>query len=540
MQQSLLLAFLDLLDVQLQTTQNSDFILSRLGADSVETLIYLVKPKEVRIDFMESSGTMETEVDQLNFETPPANNLSILDEKSIFVEQEEEKEPRGLDNTVRLAAATALSRLGFGSSMPSEEGIGLLISRICTSVNDFVVCYHHLNSSTEDDCESSLDTTKRSFRLQLSVTTPENEDFVSTMVYTTQVLQLRKLSQLRQENENTQNMLDAALEREKLLQKENNKIANQYHSQSTVFQREMSRITKAATQDARQLVAIHVSERSNSEQRVSKTTRQLEQVESQLQEAKKQVEESQRAEFLSKEELQKALSEVVELRSSIEELRRQVNEEEAKTNELAEEMNSKTEELESLDRRYHELETEIHLRDESLSEVNGANGKLQQDLEDLFADMVSFARIYQAKESEEAASKEKLKKSLDELNKKLRRELQNNEGVAEKMDSLRLENEKLYRKLGKYKDRLQEERQEREEEAHRRKRNGPVSYINQLHQSSVSDKNTSMQDRSSRTENSSTKSGRSSSRIDKGSSSRIDKENSYQYAQSSSQRLKRY
>lgn len=527
-QQPLLLALLDLLDVQLQMAKSSDFILSKLGAHSVESLIYLVKPKEVRIDFMDASDTMETEIHELDSDTPPANNLSRMDEKSICVEQEEEKEARGMDNTVRLAAAIALSRLGYCSSMPTDEGTGLLISRICTAVNDFVVCYHHLYASTEDECILSLDTSKRSFRLQLSVTTPENEDFVSTMIFTTQVLEQRKLSQLREENKNTQKKLDASLEREKRLQKEKNKYVQQCRSQSTVFQREMSRMKKATTQDARQLVAIHASERSNAEQRVSKFARQLEQAKSRIEEAINQAEESQRAQVLTREELQIALSKVVDLRNNNEEFRRQVNEEEAKSNELAEEIYSKTEELESLDRRHHELEAEIHLRDETISDVEGTNGKLQQDLEDLFADMVSLTQIYQCKESEEAANKEKNNKSLKAIDGKLKLERQSNEEMTENMEGLRRENEKLYKKLAKYKERLEEERRERQEESHRRKRNGPVSYINQLHQSSISDK--SVRDKSSRKEGASEKSVRDRSRMDK--------ENSYYYAKSSSQRGK--
>ena len=523
-QQPLLLALLDLLDVQFSVPKNADFILSTLGADSVENLIYLVNPKEVRIDFMDASH-METNSLDLNSETPPANNLSVVDEKSIFVEQEEEKDPKGLDNTVRLSAATALSRLGYCSSIPSDEGVGLLISRICTAVNDFVFCYHHLSASSKD-CFLSFDTSKRAFLLQHSVTVPDNKDFVITMLFTKQAEQQRQQFNLRQENQKKQELLDAALVREKRLQEEKHKYLEYCRSQSLVFRREMCRAKKASTQDARQLVAMHASERSAAERCLSKVERQVESLELQLQEAKDQVEESKKAEMLRKEELHLALSNAADLKKNNEDLRRQFNAEEMKSKMLAEEKQTKSEELESLDRRQRELETKIHSRDDIISDIEATNCRLQRDLEDLFADMVSLARIYQYNESEEKSTKAKHIKEVANLNSKLKSELEKNLEMNENMESLRRENEKLYKKLVKNKEKLEEERRERQEEAQKRKRNGPVSYINQLHQSTDSDR--SSRDRTTRKESALERKSRNRSRVDK--------ENSYYYATASSQR----
>jgi hypothetical protein len=525
-QQPLLLTLLDLLDTKLRVAEHCDFILRRLGAETLEKLIYLIKPKEVKFDFMDSfDNEAETELDS---DTPPANNLSRMDEKSICIPHEVEKEPNGLDNAVRLTAAAALARLGYGSSMSTEEGIGLLKSRIWTSVNDFVVSYHQDDASEEGTSSLSLDLSKRSFRLQLAAGTSENEDFVATMLFTAQVIRQNKLSQLRDESTKARQKLEVAQRKEKKLQQENNRYMQQCRSQSIVFQREMSRMKESTTQDARQLVAIHASERSNAESRVSEYAQRIGQTESQLEQAILQAQESQKTEVLTKEELQIALSKVGNLQHENEDLSRQISQEEAKASELAEELHSQTEKLDSLFRTRQELEEEIHSRDQIISDIEGANGKLQEDLEDLFADMVSLTQIYQSKEKEEAYNKEKNGKAIEEVNGHLRLERQKIEELSETMEQIRRENDKLYKKLAKYKERLEEERRDRQDEASRRKRNGPVSYINQLHQSTASDKNSS-RDRSSRKESASEK-----------SKSRVDKENGVYHTASGSQRRKYY
>jgi hypothetical protein len=69
--------------------------------------------------------------------------------------------------------------------------------------------------------------------------------------------------------------------------------------------------------------------------------------------------------------------------------------------------------------------------------------------------------------------------------------------LQEKEKKLRAEKEKLYNKDVKYKTALQAEL-EQKKKAERRKQNDPVSYIDQLHQSGISDKSTRTSKSSSR------------------------------------------
>jgi chromosome segregation ATPase len=149
----------------------------------------------------------------------------------------------------------------------------------------------------------------------------------------------------------------------------------------------------------------------------------------------------------------------------------------------------------------------IEERDDMISRVEDTNQKLQDNLEDLFADMCSLAQMYRHNENQEESQKLKNSEAIEAVKQKLASERRNNEGLTSKIAGLEEENEKLYRKLGKYKDKLEEERKGRreeherkKEEEHRRKRNGPVSYLNSLHTCTTLDGSTDVsRSRSTRT-----------------------------------------
>ena len=112
----------------------------------------------------------------------------------------------------------------------------------------------------------------------------------------------------------------------------------------------------------------------------------------------------------------------------------------------------------------------------------------------------------------------KKNREFEELRRALDHERESNEEKARNLENLKQENEKLLRKYSKYKERLEVERRERQEENQRRKRNGPVSYINQLYDSQKSNKTASMYGK------------------DTGSRSHLGKENSFYSTSGSSQR----
>ncbi len=510
----LLLAIVDLFDTLLQDQQNCDVALKCLNSESLERMINLVVPKNVKFDYKDSAGWDDLSLD-IASETPPANNLSRMDENSICIEKEDEGILRGVDTTIQLSFATVLARLAFNYSAINEEGIHLLKSRACTVVKDFVAqCLSHSIAS------ASFDTSKRSFRLQLVVATSENEDFVSTTLYSAHVLNQKQYAHLKLERESAQQKLQDANRRSQDLEGQVTKLTNQNRSKSIVFKREMNRIKENTCQNAEQLVAIHARERSSVESRLGECRQQLEEARAHLETALRQADESQRMVNSTKDELQRTLIRTVDLEKENQNILRQIEQERTRARELEEEVQSKNQKLDTLFRKNEALEDDIQERDRTINECEAANENLRDNLEELFADMVSMATIYEAKEDEVVKLQRQHHVDIEKTESKLRRELERNGELTSTVDQLRLENDKLYRKLAKYKERLEDERRERQDEATRRKRNGPVSYMNQLHQSNSSDKN--VRDRSST---------RNDSRSNK-SQLRAEKENNHWYSDS--------
>merc|ERR1719253_2359577 len=121
----------------------------------------------------------------------------------------------------------------------------------------------------------------------------------------------------------------------------------------------------------------------------------------------------------------------------------------------------------------------MHERDDIISQSEDNNHKLQDNLEDPFADMVSLAQIFKQNEDQEESNKQKNYEATESLNQKLLSECEKNDALNSKMKNMQEENDKLYRKLAKYKERLEQERTDRrhehekkKEEDHRKKETG--------------------------------------------------------------------
>ena len=506
--QPLLLALVDTMETMLECKKCCHYLVDdKLGAHNLETLIYLVKPKNVRYDFILG---MDEEAADMDAETPPLHNLSRMDETSICIEHEEIKVPRGLDHSVRLSVATALAHLAYDSSVaPPDESIGLLVSRISTSVNDFFADYQatiEKGGNGEGDGNGriisapSMDQIQRFTRLQYRIATPENEEFLSTTLFTSLSLRKQFISKFVDAQKETEHKLQMTLQREKKSREEKMRLMEQLQRQSILFQREMSRTQMNLTQDTRQLVSMHASERSNAEERSNRLLQQTEQATLNLERVKNELQ-------IAQVELQTSRSKAEELNSTIGKLEQEVRDEKVKADEIRSEAQANREEIESYEEKCEDMTNSIEERDDMISRVEDTNQKLQDNLEDLFADMCSLAQMYRHNENQEESQKLKNSEAIEAVKQKLASERRNNEGLTSKIAGLEEENEKLYRKLGKYKDKLEEERKGRreeherkKEEEHRRKRNGPVSYLNSLHTCTTLDGSTDVsRSRSKRT-----------------------------------------
>jgi hypothetical protein len=117
-----------------------------------------------------------------------------------------------------------------------------------------------------------------------------------------------------------------------------------------------------------------------------------------------------------------------------------------------------------------------------------AYSELQEEVESICGSLVSLSTIYQVKEEEIVNMHEVFDRKAKDAKRKVEVERSRVEELEAESDRLQRDNEKMLKKLTRVKDALEEERRDRAEEAARRKRNGPVSYINQLHSSTASEK----------------------------------------------------
>lgn len=479
----LFLSLVDLLNVILQDPQSSNSVLESLNADSVEKLIH--HTESVQQDY---SGNDEWNADlglSLDSDTPPANNLSRLDD-TVINDEPAVIPSSGLGILIQLSIATMLAHLGYsGNTSPCNEH-NVLKVRICTAVNDFFMNQVIASKNDERSNEMlSFDGSKRKLCLQTLLFTSDNQDFVARTFFSAQLLQNNKFKQATEDTFAAQRKLRKMEECCQELEKQNFAYQSRLKGQSIVFEREISRVRRSAGSDSQQLVTIHAAERERAETRAKHLASQVESVESQLQEVLIEAEESQKKVTESKEALDTALNEVSELRRNNQDLSCQISQDEARVKELEGELYSRSATLDSLHKSREELENEIRSRGEIINRSDGTNKMLHDDLEELFADVVNLATVYEAKEQEAAALALK-QTQIESIEKDLRREKDRNGEITGTVKKLRDENDKLYAKLEKYRAKLDDERKRRTEESSRRKRNGPVSYINQLHQSSSS------------------------------------------------------
>lgn len=478
------LALIDLLDTLCQDQKSCVVLLGSLSADRLEKIIMIVEPKKIKFDFQENTCWDDLSLD-LDLNTPPANNLSRMDEMSVCVEQEDPRVARGFDSTIHLACATLLARLGYCNTALPEEGVHLLKSRVRTVVNDFVADF--FVSGEAPRFALSFDNSKRSLRLQLAMGSSENEDLLATSLFSAQ-LQRQKLSLEMHHNMQAMNSVRDAIEGKlKELEKQVKNLKARYWAQASVFHRETSRIKENASQDARQLVAIHVTERSNAEQSLAKMSHMLEEKETQLQCATSSAEESRRAKFAIEEELRLSKARTDEIQLENAKLKHEVGEEKELSKEMESERHSLIQRLDALSRSQKQLEDELEERRLTIEGAESTNETLRENLEDLFADMVSLCTVYEAQESEISTIRRHHRGELDKMQQNLQHEQERHVQLRRAHDVTQEANDKLWRKVEKYKQRLEDERRDREEESIRRKRSGPVSYINQLHQSTSSD-----------------------------------------------------
>ena len=203
---------------------------------------------------------------------------------------------------------------------------------------------------------------------------------------------------------------------------------------------------------------------------------------------------SREAEAKIRDGLVQATSRLEQLEAKEQDMIVRIREREQELSRLQLELKSTKESLSSMVEQQEELHERIDEQDRIRGTLEQSQTHLRDNLESLFADMSSLAQIYAKKEQEEASSCENSEALVQKLKRKLEKEKERNAEFQERYRQVQYENEMLSTKYAKVREKLTNERKERqiqeqeaaERQRRREKRNGPVSYINQLHNQAAS------------------------------------------------------
>jgi regulator of replication initiation timing len=468
---------------------------SKITAQNIESMISLVKPKDIKFDIPQADIDI-TLIPQtcLDSETPTLNNLSRMDETFVCVEHEQTKQPRGWDLTVRLAAATTLAHIAYGSTtVSSDDSTALVLSWISNALNDFLADYHNMDVITSFK-SMSLDRTKRLFRLLVAMNIPENEPYLVDIVHASKYCYRREVLRAKESRQETLRELNMVRVQQKRLEKEKKDILDELNSQSIAFQHYISRLKASVAQETRQIVSIHSMERCKAEKNAEAAVNQMNLAAAELEKVIVESKVLRDAISLAHTDLELASSKMDDLNATANVLRQQVDGEKEKNQDISNKLRVAHAQIESNEQKFLTLSEVVNQRENVIKRVEDSNHQLHENLEDLFADMCSLSEVFQQLEDHAHSQNQKSRGEVRAMKQKLEAEQRTRAELDSKVKILVEENDKLNRKLAKYKERLEQERKERHQEQERRnevdyqrKRNGPVSYLNSLHSSSAFD-----------------------------------------------------
>ena len=126
---------------------------------------------------------------------------------------------------------------------------------------------------------------------------------------------------------------------------------------------------------------------------------------------------------------------------------------------------------------------------------------MEANLDCLFADLVKLSNMYEIEEGKAEKFRVRNEELAENLKTERRKREESERAAKTENERLQSETEKLEKKLGKYREKVEEYRRERAEREQKQRSSGPVSYINNLHDSmNASSAHSSRHNRSSATQ----------------------------------------
>jgi regulator of replication initiation timing len=480
--QPLLLHVMDTVELLMCYVEPGGSSFLELGSQRVESLVDTMRKTGVSVDAAADQNTSMLDEEE---DTPQLSNVSRPGGSST-PSQAETLSFSGLDRSIRMAAATILGRMTSGPFASLDERSLQLQLHIHSALHGYV---SGLGAEIVNH-GASYNLNCRSVRLYslLASLSKEFESQIASVLSNVDGSRRKQLQDRQQDLRKCERDVNEARMQARAYAAEKTKYKNAVRSQAVLLERDRAHIVKQASIRAEQLVKVHFSERAKAEARLEQVAGRANQAESLREEAERQAKASREAEEKAKDELQDALAKLEETQKALDERRDQEEDRKAEMEQARQELEDAREELEDLNARFECAQKELQQSKRELSGTKDAYGQLQDELEVVFSNLSALAQIYEIKESEVVSIVEQKDRAIQEARRQSEEEIQRAGELVENQTRLELENERLKKKLARAKEKLETERQKRHEDEARRKRSGPVSYINQLHKSSSSDR----------------------------------------------------
>jgi hypothetical protein len=474
--QPLIVGMMEVLELLVSYPEGSRSSLLETHTERVESLIEIMSLRAgINVD-------MSLSMEEMNEETPPVNNLSRLDESQVSLAPAEAPASEGLDDTIRIAAASVLVRMACGDA--SEDAETLWQKRIRTAVMDFSSTFRFYGHP-----QACADMRRRVFHVQviLAKLSVENEDLISSSLAAEDLTCRRERYDYAQKVLDYQRELDEARSHVKQLTAERDGYKKAIRLQAAAYKKSLHWIKSKATAEASQLVEVHVSERSAAEKRANECLRQTNHLEELQEENERRIDEYRSSEAQSRHELSEIAAKLKDAHQELQHQRALVDNHKRRSADHAEELSGLASRLQSMEGEHKATRGQLSASQATLEKTKAANHKLHDDLEETFAQLSFLAQAYQSKEDEITAFVEKKDQAVQEARRNADLERRRNDELEANERHLQFENGRLTKKLTRAKEKMEEVRNQRHEESQRTKRHAPVAYINQLHTSTTSE-----------------------------------------------------
>ena len=492
------------------------------SAEKIEGIIGIMTPSDARMNMAAmdlDETTLSADSAESDKSTPTAHNLSRIGIDLSTVEIRTGTENKGIGSMVQLAAASFLvavtrsSGAGWGGECTESDiqHSALVRRRVDDTTSYFSSEFFKPQSPETNEhvppIESTLEWTMRRLRFLSLILQDDKFRFTAEMVHAINVEEKGTIAQLRKRCKDNEKKLEEYQGNERRLLAKHAKMESVLETKAAHFVRERSLIHRQSQLEIKQALSVEEAQRRRVEGELARTRAILEQKEKDVANAVKEAMENKAAYESASSSLQECSEKLSKSTSAGVELQNALERSQSEVQTLTEQLRSAMESVTTLTSKATSLQAQMEDKEEHLNSAEESYQEMQQSLECLFADMVSLAQLYEIKEKEASGSRKDSDSLIEKLKRELKSERERNDRLERRQKQVEYENDALSKKYEKVRDKLEEERASRRNamEEEYRKRTQPISYMNHLNASRLSNKENSYSSSSHRSKTQSRK-----------------------------------